>query len=52
MTAGQAYHIEAGHRISFEEDSEAVEFTPTDELELTLAAVREAAAAQAAGGVD
>jgi hypothetical protein len=36
--------VEPGHRITFEEDSEAVEFTPTDELEQTLAAVREAAA--------
>jgi hypothetical protein len=45
VRAGQAYYVEPGHRISFEEDSEAVEFTPTDELELTLAAVREAAAA-------
>lgn len=52
VTAGQAYHIEPGHRISFEEDSEAVEFTPTDELELTLAAVRKAAAAGAAGEAD
>lgn len=52
VTAGQAYHVEPGHRISFEEDSEAVEFTPTDELELTLAAVRKAAAAGAAGEAD
>jgi len=44
VTGGQAYHVEPGHRITFEEDSEAVEFTPTDELEQTLAAVREAAA--------
>jgi hypothetical protein len=37
--------------ISFEEDSEAVEFTPTDELERTLAVVREnvARAEQGAG---
>lgn len=52
VTAGQAYYVEPGHRISFEEDSEAVEFTPTDELELTLAAVREAAAARATGEAD
>jgi mannose-6-phosphate isomerase-like protein (cupin superfamily) len=44
VTGGQAYHVEPGHRITFEEDSEAVEFTPTDELEQTLAAVRDAAA--------
>ena len=52
VTAGQAYYVEPGHRISFAEDSEAVEFTPTDELELTLAAVREAAAARGAGEAD
>jgi len=52
VTAGQAYYVEPGHRISFEEDSEAVEFTPTDELELTLAAVREAAAGQPTGEAD
>ena len=44
IVGDQAYYIEPGHLISFEEDSEAVEFTPTDELEQTLAAVREAAA--------
>ena len=43
VSAGQAYYVEPGHRITFEEDSEAVEFTPTAELEQTLAAVREAA---------
>lgn len=40
IVGGQAYHIEPGHLITFEEDSEAVEFTPTAELERTLAAVR------------
>ena len=48
VTSGQAYYLEPGHRITFEEDSEAVEFTPTDELEQTLAAVRAHAAEHAA----
>jgi len=48
VRAGQAYHLEPGHLITFEEDSEAVEFTPTDELALTLEAVRRNAAAAAA----
>ena len=50
VSGGQAYYIEPGHLISFEEDSEAVEFTPTDELEQTLAAVR--ANARTSGGQD
>jgi hypothetical protein len=50
VRGGQAYYIEPGHAISFEEDSEAVEFTPTDELERTLAAVRANAAARAGSG--
>jgi len=40
IVAGQAYHIAPGHRITFLEDSDTVEFTPTEELERTLAAVR------------
>ena len=40
VRAGQAYYVEPGHLISFLEDSEAVEFTPTDELQQTLDAVR------------
>ena len=39
ITGGQAYYVEPGHRISFLEDSEAVEFTPTAELEKTLEVV-------------
>lgn len=52
IVAGQAYYVEPGHRIHFEEDSEAVEFTPTEELRRTLDAVREnvARAAADAGG--
>ena len=45
IEAGQAYYIAPGHRITFEEDSEALEFTPTAELEETFAAVRRNAAA-------
>jgi len=45
VSAGQAYYVEPGHRIRFEEDSEAVEFTRTVELERTLAAVRASAGA-------
>lgn len=40
ISGGQAYYVEPGHKISFLEDSEAVEFTPTDELKRTLDAVR------------
>jgi hypothetical protein len=47
IVAGQAYYVEPGHRISFLEDSEAVEFTPTAELEKTFAVVRRNAAAAA-----
>ena len=51
VVGGQAYSVEPGHRISFEEDSEAVEFTPTEELEHTLAVVREnVARAEQSGG--
>lgn len=46
ITGGQAYYVEPGHRISFLEDSEAVEFTPTAELEKTLAVIRRNAAAR------
>jgi hypothetical protein len=40
IVGGQAYYVEPGHKISFLEDSEAVEFTPTEELKQTLDAVR------------
>lgn len=46
VTGGQAYYIEPGHLIAFDEDSEAVEFTPTDELEQTLSVVRANARSQ------
>ena len=44
IRGGQAYYVGPGHLISFEEDSEAVEFTPTAELEQTLEVVRANAA--------
>ena len=40
VEGGQAYHVAPGHKISFETDCEALEFTPTDALEQTLEAVR------------
>jgi hypothetical protein len=45
IVGGQAYYIEPGHALTFEEDSDALEFTPTDALEKTLAAVRARASA-------
>lgn len=48
ISTGQAYHIEPGHLITFVEDTEAVEFTPTAELERTWSVVR--ANAQPAAG--
>jgi len=44
IVGGQAYYIEPGHRLSFEEESEALEFTPTEALEATLAVARRNAA--------
>jgi hypothetical protein len=44
IVGGQAYYIEPGHRLSFEEDSEALEFTPTGALEQTLEVARRNAA--------
>ncbi len=40
VEGGQAYYIAPGHKLTFESDCEALEFTPTDALEQTLAAVR------------
>jgi hypothetical protein len=45
IVGGQAYHVSPGHKLTIEEDSEAVEFTPTDALEQTFAAARAKAAA-------
>jgi hypothetical protein len=47
VEAGQAYYIAPGHLITFLEDSEALEFTPTEELEKTFEAVRRNAATRA-----
>ena len=40
IEAGQAYYVEPGHKLTIEEDSEALEFTPTEALEETFAAAR------------
>jgi hypothetical protein len=40
VEGGQAYYAAPGHLITFEADCEALEFTPTDELEKTMEAVR------------
>jgi hypothetical protein len=47
ILGGQAYYVAPGHTLSFEEDSEALEFTPTDALERTLEVARRNAAAAA-----
>ncbi len=40
ISAGQAYYVAPGHKLTFETDCEALEFTPTEALEQTLEAVR------------
>ena len=40
IEGGQAYYIAPGHKLTFLEDSEALEVTPTAELENTLEAAR------------
>lgn len=40
IEGGQAYYVAPGHKISFQTDCEALEFTPTDALEQTLDAAR------------
>lgn len=40
ISAGQAYYVAPGHKLTIEEDSEAVEFTPTDALQQTFAALQ------------
>jgi hypothetical protein len=44
IVGGQAYYVAPGHRLTFEEDSEALEFTPTDALQQTLDVARRNAA--------
>lgn len=48
IEAGQAYYVAPGHRLSFEADCRALEFTPTDALEATLEVARENLAAGSA----
>jgi hypothetical protein len=45
IVAGQAYYVEPGHKLTILEDSEALEFTPTEALEATFEAARRKAAA-------
>lgn len=40
IVGGQAYYVAPGHKLSFQTDCEALEFTPTDALEQTLAVAR------------
>ena len=47
IVGGQAYYVAPGHKLTFEADCEALEFTPTDELKKTLDAARTAAARSA-----
>ena len=46
IRGGQAYHVLPGHSLTFLEDSDALEFSRTDELEQTFAAVRRNAGAK------
>jgi hypothetical protein len=50
IQGGQAYYIAPGHSLTFHTDCDALEFTPTAELEKTLGAVRRNAAARAERG--
>jgi hypothetical protein len=45
IRGGQAYHVRPGHSLTFLEESDALEFTRTDELEQTFEAVRRNAGA-------
>jgi hypothetical protein len=47
IEGGQAYYVAPGHKLSFESDCEALEFTPTDALEQTFEAARRNAGAGA-----
>ncbi len=40
IEGGEAYYVAPGHKITFETDCEALEFTPTDALNVTLDAAR------------
>jgi hypothetical protein len=50
IEGGQAYYVEPGHALTFEDDCEALEFTPTDALTQTLEAVRRNLAAGTSDG--
>ena len=40
IEGGSAYYVPGGHTVTVLEDSEALEFTRTEELEVTFAAIR------------
>jgi hypothetical protein len=40
IEGGQAYYVAPGHKLTFHDDCEALEFTPTEALEQTMEAVR------------
>ena len=40
IVGGQAYYVAPGHKLTFEADCEALEFTPTEALQQTLDAAR------------
>jgi hypothetical protein len=40
IEGGEAYYVAPGHKITFETDCEALEFTPSDALNVTLDAAR------------
>jgi hypothetical protein len=40
IEGGQAYYVAPGHKLTFEADCEALEFTPTEALQQTLDAAR------------
>jgi hypothetical protein len=40
IEAGDVYYVAPGHRFTVLEDSEALEFTRSDELDVTLSAIR------------
>ena len=50
IEGGQAYYVAPGHALTFEDDCEALEFTPTDALTQTLEAVRRNLPAGASDG--
>jgi hypothetical protein len=40
IVGGQAYYVAPGHKLTFEEDSDALEFTPSEDFAATVEVVR------------